>query len=54
MDRRQIVVPVEFERRSGLDRRMTLDRRTGLDRRVITDRRTSVRPPAVGRERSQV
>jgi len=51
-DRRQQVVEVAVERRSGLDRRMVLDRRTGLDRRVITDRRQSVRPPA--REPTQV
>jgi hypothetical protein len=51
-DRRQKVVEVAVERRSGLDRRMELDRRSGLDRRVIADRRQSVRPPA--REASQV
>ena len=51
-DRRQKVVEVTVERRSGLDRRMELDRRAGLDRRVINDRRQSVRPPA--REPSQV
>jgi hypothetical protein len=56
-DRRQQSIPVEVERRSGLDRRMELDRRSGLDRRVISDRRQSVRPPArerSGRERTQV
>jgi hypothetical protein len=51
-DRRQQVIPVAVERRSGLDRRMMLDRRSGLDRRVVMDRRQSVRPPA--REPSQV
>lgn len=51
-DRRIQVVPVAFDRRSGLDRRMELDRRAGLDRRVIADRRQRVRPPM--RERSQV
>jgi hypothetical protein len=51
-DRRQQVVEVAIERRSGLDRRMVLDRRSGLDRRIIPDRRTSVRPPA--RESTQV
>lgn len=45
-DRRQQVVEVAVERRSGLDRRMVLDRRSGLDRRLIADRRQSVRPPA--------
>jgi hypothetical protein len=56
-DRRQRTVPVEVERRSGLDRRMVLDRRSGLDRRLISDRRQSVRPPAQPRserERTQV
>jgi hypothetical protein len=51
-DRRQQVIQVAVERRSGLDRRMELDRRSGLDRRVIMDRRQSIRPPA--REPSQV
>ena len=51
-DRRQQVIEVAVERRSGIDRRMELDRRSGLDRRLVTDRRQSVRPPA--RQESQV
>lgn len=51
-ERRQQVIDVPVDRRSGIDRRMMLDRRTGLDRRLVTDRRHSVRPPA--RQETQV
>lgn len=51
-ERRQQVIPVAVERRSGIDRRMELDRRTGMDRRVIADRRQAMRPPS--RERARV
>jgi hypothetical protein len=51
-ERRQQVIDVPVDRRSGIDRRMMLDRRTGLDRRLMNDRRQSVRPPA--RQESQV
>lgn len=51
-ERRQQIIPVELDRRSGIDRRMELDRRSGLDRRLVSDRRQTVRPPA--REKSQV
>jgi hypothetical protein len=51
-ERRQQVIDVPVDRRSGIDRRMTLDRRTGLDRRLVSERRQSVRPPA--RQETQV
>lgn len=51
-ERRQQVIDVAVERRSGIDRRMVLDRRSGLDRRLVGDRRQSVRPPA--RQETQV
>jgi hypothetical protein len=51
-ERRQQVIEVAVERRSGIDRRMLLDRRSGLDRRLVPDRRQSVRPPA--RQETQV
>lgn len=51
-DRRQQVIEVAVERRSGIDRRMVLDRRSGLDRRLVGERRHSVRPPA--RQETQV
>jgi hypothetical protein len=52
IERRQQVLAMAVERRSGLDRRMELDRRAGLDRRSLSDRRQSVRPPP--RERAQL
>jgi hypothetical protein len=51
-ERRQQVIAIPVERRSGIDRRMVLDRRSGLDRRLVTDRRQSIRPPA--RQETQV